>query len=92
MTWNLVGKFFHNFDAEGFVVNQGVIKAILNDEVVVVDYFEWMTGSLHSTCLIWVKEIVDGKWFLYDNAEGMSDAYTIGIVKSRPVSSDSGNN
>ena len=84
MSWSLVGQFFHTFDDEGFVRNQGVIKALLNDEIAVVDYFEWITDSLHSTTLVWVKEIVDGKWYLYNSAEEMRDAHDIGIVKGRP--------
>ena len=91
MKWDLVGKFFHNFGADGFVANHGTIKAILNDETVVVDYFEWLTGSLHSTRLVTIKEIVEGKWYLYDSDEQMRDAYAIGIVKVRPDSSDIGN-
>ena len=83
MKTNLIGKFFHNFDDDGFVRNQGVIKAFVNEDIVLVDYFEWAMGSVSSTNLVWLKEIVDGKWSLYDSAEDMSSAYEHGLVKSR---------
>lgn len=83
-TWDSVeGKFFHSFDDEGYVKHQGQILRQSNDEIVVVAFFERLTGSRNGTKLVWLREIVDGSWALYETVEEMRDAYEHGLVKTR---------
>ncbi len=80
---SLAGKFFHDFDEEGYVQHQGRILAVLNDDIAVIQYFDWVMGAENTTHLAWVRDIVDGKWPLYVSDEEMREAVEIGHVRSR---------
>lgn len=79
----LKGKFFHDFDEEGYVRHQGHIIDFVNDDIAIVQYFEWVIGEPSQTKMVWLRDIVDGGWALYTSAEAMRDAYEGGHVKRR---------
>jgi len=79
----LKGKFFYDFDEEGYVKHQGHIIDYLNEDIVIIQYFEWFMGEPSMTKTVWVKEIVDGGWALYSTDEEMRDAWECGHVKRR---------
>ncbi len=81
----LKGKFFHDFDEEGYVNHQGQIVDFLNDETAIIQYFEWVLGEPSQTKMVWLRDIVEGGWALYPSAEAMRDAYEYGHVKRRRV-------
>ena len=83
MGFDLVGKFFHSFDSDGYVQKQGFIEGVLNEDVLVVKYIEWLVGVGTTTQLVWLREIVDGKWHLYDDDEEMRDSFEHGLVPRR---------
>lgn len=76
MKWELPGKFFHNFTDDDGVRNQGEFIAYLNEDILVVTYFSFLDGS-PTTHLVWLKEVVDGKWAFYDSEEEMKHAYDV---------------
>ena len=80
----LKGKFFHDFDDEGFVRHQGYVVDLVGDEIAIVQYFEWAIGSPSTVKAVWVRDIVDGGWALYDSSEAMREASDYGFVRSRP--------
>ena len=80
----LRGKFVHAFDDEGFVQNQGFIIDLVGEEIAVVQYFEWITGSPSSVKAVWVSDIVDQGWALYGSGEAMRDAYDHHLARRRP--------
>ncbi len=82
----LRGKFFHTFDDEGYVSHQGRIIDLIEEEIAIVGYFSWATGSPTTVHAVWVSDIVDDSWALYGTQEAMLDAYDIGLVRSKPVS------
>jgi hypothetical protein len=47
-------------------------------------HLEWGTGSPSYHKAVWVSDIVDGGWALYNTAAAWREAYDIGLVKSRP--------
>lgn len=79
----LKGKFFHDFDEEGYVRHQGHIVDVINEEIVSVEYFDWIIGEPNTTKMVWLREIVEGGWALYPSAEEMRDAWEYGRVKRR---------
>lgn len=79
----LKGKFFHDFDEEGYVQHQGRIVDYLNEDIVIIQYFEWVIGEPSMTKTVWVREIVDGGWALYSTDKEMRDAWEYGHVKRR---------
>lgn len=80
----LKGKFFHDFDDDGYVKHQGVIIDFINEEIAIVQYYEWFVGSSSTIQAVWLSDIVDGGWALYSSDEAMRDAYDIGSVPRRP--------
>ena len=78
------GKFFHDFDEEGFVCHQGRILDLIGNEIAIVQYFEWVVGTPSTIRVVWVKDIVDGGWALYSSDEYMRDAYEHFLVRRRP--------
>ena len=80
----LKGKFFHTFDEEGYVQYQGQIVDLVGDDIAMVLYFDWPTGSPTYHKAVWVSDIIDGGWALYNTATAWREAYGIGLVKSRP--------
>jgi hypothetical protein len=81
----LKGKFFHNFDKDGYVQNQGQIVELVGDDIAIVLLFSWVMGEPTYHKAFWVKDIVDGRWALYSTDEEMREAHEIGFVKSRPI-------
>ena len=80
----LKGKFFHSFDKEGYVTHQGHIIDFVNDDIAVIQYFDWIIGEPSQTKMVWLRDIVEGGWALYSSAEEMRDAYDYGHVKHKP--------
>jgi hypothetical protein len=81
----LKGKFFHSFDNEGYVTNQGQIVDLVGEDIAIVLYFEWFTGSPTIHKAVWVSDIVDNGWAIYGTDEAMREAYDIHLVKTRPA-------
>jgi len=79
----LKGKFFHDFDEEGFVCHQGQILDFVNEEIAIVQYFEWVIGTPSTIRAVWLEDIVDGGWALYSSDKAMRDAYDGGLVRRR---------
>jgi hypothetical protein len=79
----LKGKFFHTFDEDGYVQDQGEIVELVGEDIAIVLYFEWATGSPTYHKAVWVSDIVDGGWALYNNATAWREACDGGLVKSR---------
>ena len=82
-TQELKGKFFHDFDTEGYVQHQGIIGDYLNEDIIFIQYFDWLLGQPSTTKTVWVREIVDGGWALYSSNEEMMDAWEHGHVPRR---------
>jgi hypothetical protein len=80
----LTRKFFHTFDKDGYVECQGEIIDLVGEDIAIVLYFEWIIGTPTYHKAVWVSDIVDGGWALYDTAEAMREAFDIHLVKIRP--------
>ena len=80
----LKGKFFHAFGEDGYVQYQGQIVDLIGEDIAIVLHLEWGTGSPSYHKAVWVSDIVDGGWALYNTAAAWREAYDIGLVKSRP--------
>ena len=50
---------------------------VVSNEAVVVRHFEWLVGSQRpsGTWIVWLREIVDKHWVIYDSTEDMREAY-----------------
>ena len=79
----LKGKFFHAFDEEGYVKYQGQIIDLVGEEIVIILLFEWFTGSPTLHKAMWISDIVDDGWALYNSDEEMREAYDIKLVKTK---------
>jgi len=80
----LKGKFFHTFDEDGYVDYQGKIVDLVGEDIAIVLYFSWATGSPTYRKAVRVSDIVDGGWALYNTDVAWREACDIGLVKSRP--------
>ena len=80
----LKGKFFHTFDEDGYVQYQGQIVDLVGDDIAIVLYFERSTGSPTYHKAVWVSDIVDGGWALYNTDVAWREAYKNHLVKTRP--------
>jgi len=80
----LKGKFFHNFDNEGYVRSQGWIEDIIDNRIAIVRYFDWIIGGPYWGCTaVWIDNIVNEGWRLYSSDEDMRDSYEHGGVRTR---------
>lgn len=73
--------FFHDFDSKGYVCHQGCILEYLNEDIVEIQYFEWVMGEPSQRQLVSITDITEGKWALYSSGEEMRDAWEHGHVK-----------
>jgi hypothetical protein len=80
----LKGKFFHTFDKDGCVQYQGQIVDLVGDDIAIVLYFSWPTGSPTYHKAVWVSDIIDEGWALYNTDVAWRDAYKSQLVKTRP--------
>lgn len=80
----LKGKFFHTFDEDGYVEYQGIIIDLVGEDIAIVLYFSWLTDNPTYHTAVWVSDIVDGGWALYNTDVAWQEAYDIGLVKTRP--------
>lgn len=80
----LKGKFFHTFDEDGYVQYQGKIVELIGEDIAIVLYFSWLTGSPTYHKAVWVSDIVDGAWALYNTDVAWREACDTGLVKTRP--------
>ena len=80
----LKGKFFHTFDEDGCVQYQGQIVDLIGEDIAMVLYFERTAGSPTYHKAVWVSDIIDWGWALYNTAAAWREACDIGLVKSRP--------
>jgi hypothetical protein len=80
----LKGKFFHTFDKDGYAQYQGQIVDLLGDDIAIVLYFEWSTGSPTHHKAVWVSDIVDEGWALYNTDVACRGAYGTHLAKTRP--------
>ena len=80
----LKGKFFHTFDEDGYVEYQGEIVDLIGDDIAIVLHFERTAGSPTYHKAVWVTDIVDGGWALYNTATAWREACETHLVKTRP--------
>ena len=80
----LKGKFFHTFDESGYVQYQGQIVDLVEDDIAMVLYFERTAGSPTYHKAVWVTDIIDERWALYNTGAAWREACDTGLVKSRP--------
>lgn len=80
----LKGKFFHTFDEDGYVQHQGKIVDLVGEDIAIVLYFRWPSGGPTYHQAVWVSDIVDRGWALYNTDIAWREAYDIGLVKARP--------
>jgi hypothetical protein len=80
----LKGKFFHTFDEEGYVQYQGQIVDLVGDDIAIILYFERSTGSPTYHKAVWVSDVVDGGWALYNTDVAWREACEARSVKTRP--------
>lgn len=66
----LTGKYFHTFDEQGSVKDQGSIISE-NDGYVVVEIIDWDTGLVGAERMFPKREVV--KWQLYPDEEAMNE-------------------
>ncbi len=81
----LKGKFFHAFDEEGYVRHQGQIVDLVEDDIAMVLYFERTAGSPTYHKAVWVSDIIDEGWALYNTGAAWREACEIHLVKTRPA-------
>lgn len=78
--WNtLVGKFFHTFEDEGYIQRQGMVLGDLTDGYFMVQYFEWLSGSVsfYGTQIVHIREMANA-WAFYATDAAMREAYEYG--------------
>ena len=80
----LKGKFFHTLDKDGYVQYQGQIIDLVGEDIAIVLYFECLVGTPTYHKAVWVSDIVDKGWVLYNTDEAMREAYDIHLEKPRP--------
>ena len=80
----LKGKFFHAFDEDGCVQCQGKIVELVGDDIAIVLYFDRTAGSPTYHKAVWVTDIVDERWALYNTDVAWREAYETHLVKTRP--------
>lgn len=80
----LKGKFFHTFDEEGYVQYQGQIVELVGQDIAIVLYFDRLTGSPTYHKAVWVSDIIDGGWALYNTDVAWREAYETHLVKTKP--------
>lgn len=80
----LKGKFFHTFDEDGYVEYQGQIVDLVGDDIAMVLYFDRTGGSPTYHKAVWVTDIVDEGWALYNTAAAWREACESHLVKTRP--------
>jgi len=80
----LKGKFFHTFDKDGCVQYQGQIVDLVGDDIAIVLYFSWPTGSPTYHKAVWLSDIIDEGWALYNTDVAWREAREIHLVKTRP--------
>ena len=83
----LKGKFFHTFDEDGYVKYQGTIVDLIGEDIAIVLYFEWFVGHPTYHKALWVGDIIDEGWALYNTDEEMRESYELHKVKTRPPES-----
>lgn len=66
----LTGKYFHTFDEQGVVKDQGSIISE-NDGYVVVEFIDWDTGLVSAERMVPKRDLV--KWQLYPDEEAMNE-------------------
>ena len=81
----LKGKYFHTFDQDGYVEYQGQIIDLVGEDIAIVLHFEWLTGSPTTHKAVWVSDIVDQGWALYNTDKAWVEAFEIHLVKTRPI-------
>ena len=81
----LKGKFFHTFDEDGYVQYQGQIVDLVGDDIAIVLYLSWPAGSPTYHKAVWVSDIVDEGWALYNTDVAWREACEIHLVKTRPT-------
>jgi hypothetical protein len=80
----LKGKYFHTFDKDGYVQNQGEIVDLVGDDIAIVLYFERTGGSPTYHKAVWVTDVIDEEWALYNTDVAWKDAIQSKLVKTRP--------
>jgi|GEM_PF-2564493 len=80
----LKGKFFHTFDEDGCVQCQGKIVELVGEDIAIVLYFDRTGGSPTYHKAVWVTDIVDERWALYNTDVAWREAYENHLVKTRP--------
>lgn len=81
----LKGKFFHTFAEDGYVQCQGQIVDLVEDDIAMVLYFERTGGSPTYHKAVWVSDIIDEGWALYNTDVAWREAYENHLVKTRPA-------
>ena len=79
----LKDKWFHTFNEEGYVQYQGQIIELVNQEIAMVQLYEWAVGAPRYRKAVWVRDIVDNGWALYASDEALRESYELGFVKSK---------
>lgn len=80
----LKGKFFHTFGKDGYVQYQGRIVDLVGDDIAIVLYFDRTGGSPTYHKAVWVTDIVDEGWALYNTTAAWQEAQDMGLVKPGP--------
>jgi hypothetical protein len=70
----LVGKWFHSFDAEGYVEWQGHVVSVVGDGIFLVQLYEWIAGMPGDQKVVPLAHMA--QWTFYEDAEDMQRAYT----------------
>lgn len=89
---SLVGKWFHSFDADGYVQWQGYVKGWIRDDVYLVVLFDWLVGAPNAHKLIRLGQMIDARWNWYETGDEMREAheYGYGGVCERPLGERNG--
>jgi len=62
----------------------GGVGSFSRDDIAIVLHFERTAGSPTYHKAVWVTDIVDGGWALYNTATAWREAYETQLVKTRP--------
>jgi hypothetical protein len=74
---SLVGFYFHVFDADGQIVQQGHFVADLGQGFFMVEHFEGIADNtpLPGRLVVHIATVADDHWMLYETEEAMREAY-----------------
>lgn len=73
----LIGKYFHILEED--MDFQGRILSMINEDLLLVEFYDWATGKVTHQKLVYIHNI--SNWIFYPSCEIMMDAYKQHMMK-----------